>query len=87
LTFKREGTDKYGKIRQGEIMLIHECTGCGKISINRIAGDDKETAMSGIFEESKNLPSEKIQKLKEENIELLSEKDKEKINTQLFGNK
>ena len=40
LTFEHEGMGKYGKLWQGELMLIHECTGCVKISINRIATDD-----------------------------------------------
>lgn len=40
LTFKAEGIDKYGKKRQGEIMLIFKCLMCGKVSNNRIAGDD-----------------------------------------------
>ncbi len=36
LTFKHEGVDKYGKVRQGELMIVHECTGCKKFSINPI---------------------------------------------------
>jgi DNA-directed RNA polymerase subunit RPC12/RpoP len=41
ITFKDEGFDKWGKKKQGEIMLIHKCMVCGKISKNRIAGDDE----------------------------------------------
>src|SRR3984885_5895723 len=37
LTFKHEG---YGRI--GEMMLIHLCSSCQKISINRVARDDPE---------------------------------------------
>jgi len=40
LTFKDEGTDKYGKKIQGEIMIRHRCQACGKETKNRIAGDD-----------------------------------------------
>ncbi|MDP2649533.1 MAG: RNHCP domain-containing protein [bacterium] len=40
LTFKKEKSNKYKREDKGEIMLIHKCTLCGKISINRIAGDD-----------------------------------------------
>ncbi len=85
LTFKHEGKDKYGSYRQGELMLIHECLDCDKISINRIAGDDDSDAIMDIFEKSKKLSLLKIDKLRKEGIDVLSEKDKEKISVQLFG--
>ncbi len=40
LTFKKVKPDKYGKERIGELMLVHECQSCDKVTINRIAGDD-----------------------------------------------
>ncbi len=40
ITFKKEKGDKYGNKKQGEIMIIHECEKCKKISKNRIAADD-----------------------------------------------
>ncbi len=85
LTFKHEGIDKYGKPRQGELMLIHECTGCGKISINRIAADDNEEAILKVFEESQKLPRRKRDRLKKEDIEVLFAESKEKVLTQLYG--
>ncbi len=59
LTFKWEGVDKYNNLREGELMLIHECTGCGKISINRIAADDNEETILKVFDESQKLPLQK----------------------------
>jgi len=85
LTFKHEGVDKYGRRRQGELMLIHECTGCGKISINRIAADDSEEAILRVFEESQKLPQRKRDKLKKEGIEALLAESKEEVLTQLYG--
>jgi hypothetical protein len=38
---------KYGPQR-GELMLIHQCQACGKISINRIAADDDAQALEEI---------------------------------------
>ncbi|MEM9065582.1 MAG: RNHCP domain-containing protein [Planctomycetota bacterium] len=32
----------------GEWCVVHRCTGCGKIRINRIAGDDDERALLGL---------------------------------------
>ena len=43
LTFKKV-SKRYPGEGQGELMLIHRCTGCGKISINRIAADDNPEA-------------------------------------------
>lgn len=85
LTFKHEGVDKYGRLREGELMLIHECTGCGKISINRIAADDSEDAILKVFEESQEIEPKKKNQLKSEGIEILQEEAREKILTQLFG--
>jgi len=85
LTFKNEGVDKYGRPRQGELMLIHECTGCGKISINRIAADDNEEMILKVFSESQKLEFRKRNQLEREGIELLQEEAREKILAQLFG--
>ncbi len=87
LTFKHEGLDRYNKLKQGEIMLIHQCsnTECNKISINRIAGDDNSEAILNVFQTSKNLDPLIREKLKEQDIELLNEKDEEQIRVQLFG--
>lgn len=58
LTFKHEGFDKYGREKQGEIMLIHLCPKDQKISINRIAGDDDPEIILKIFQNSQNLDLE-----------------------------
>jgi len=79
LTFKKEGIDKYGKLRQGELMVVHRCLGCGKISINRIAADDEAKEILKVFEKSLKRTENVI------GIEFLGEKDREEIETQLFG--
>jgi isocitrate dehydrogenase kinase/phosphatase len=84
-TFKKEGFDKYGKPRQGELMIIHQCQDCGQISINRIAADDEQATILKIFENSKELEKEILTKLKQEGIRLLSGQDEKEIRTQLFG--
>lgn len=83
LTFKNEGIDKYGKKRQGELMFIHECTGCDKISINRIAGDDDDKKILELFDASLKLNSQKISELKNEGIEILGEDDRSTVAKQL----
>jgi hypothetical protein len=85
LTFKNEGKDKYGKIKQGEIMLIHYCLGCGQISINRIAGDDDPEMILKTFKQSEKLDSGLKRKIQENKIRLLEKKDEKEILNQLFG--
>lgn len=85
LIFKQEGIDRYGKERQGELMLVHKCLGCKKISINRIAGDDNPSVILSVFEKSKKLDKEQKEYLQKKNIKLLKEKNKEEILIQLFG--
>jgi RNHCP domain len=49
LTTKR-GRNKYADERDGELMLIHRCAGCGTLVINRIAADDHVASLLGAFE-------------------------------------
>lgn len=81
LTFKQEGEGKVG-----ELMLIHRCEKCGKISINRLAGDDLTDNVMQAYEHSKNLSEQAKIQLAQQDIYLVSEKDEEELNRQLFGN-
>lgn len=85
LTFKKEGIDKYGKERKGEIMIIHRCTGCGKISINRIAGDDEEEEINKLFEKTLKMEEELKLDFKKQDIIPLKKEDGEEFQNQLFG--
>ena len=80
LTFKKSRIDKYGKEIQGELMLVHKCKNCKKVSINRIAADDDSKKILEIFEDSI-----KKEILDIENIRFLKEKDRAEIEKQLFG--
>lgn len=86
LTFKEEGLDKYGKKVQGELMLIHKCTKCGKVNINRIAGDDDPDEILKIYKSSEE-NIELKEKLKKEDINLLDNSSETEIKKQLFGSK
>lgn len=87
LTFKHEGYNHYSQIREGELMLIHQCTNpeCGKITINRIAGDDNVESILRVFEQSLNIDHSVRKILNNSGIKFLSGKDRGKIQTQLFG--
>ena len=86
LTFKHEGIDKFtGEEKQGELMVVHRCLGCGKISLNRIAGDDEPEAILQVFKKSLKISPGFRQELKNQGIKLAERKDEEEIHTQLFG--
>ena len=85
LTFKNAGVDKYGKPRQGELMLIHKCARCWKYSINRIAADDETQEIMNIFEKSLTLPEEELEKLKTQNINIITKEQETELKKQLFG--
>jgi hypothetical protein len=80
LTFKHEGFN-----RVGEIMLIHLCSLCQKVSINRIARDDPEHKILDVFEQSLGLNHEVKHRLVKDGIYLLSKNDKQELSVQLFG--
>lgn len=44
--------NKYAAERDGELMIIHRCTGCGKLVINRIAADDGAEDLLALFKRS-----------------------------------
>lgn len=79
LTFKHEGIG-----RQGEIMLVHECAQCARVSINRIAGDDDNEKIVSIYRDSQSDVA-LMNALKAQHIQLLTSKDASEINMQLFG--
>ncbi|HSD56477.1 MAG TPA: RNHCP domain-containing protein [Candidatus Saccharimonadales bacterium] len=80
LTFRIEDS-----LHSGEIMLIHDCSGCEKISINRIAADDGERQILDVFNASFALPAEHRGRLQAGDIYLAGEPDKSNILNQLFG--
>ncbi len=75
---------KYGP-GQGELMLIHLCRGCEKLSINRIAADDSPAALLAAFEASFRLPAGLVTRLQGDGIRPLTEAHRELVRTQLFG--
>lgn len=80
LTLKHEGRN-----RIGEIMVIHLCSLCQKISINRIARDDPEHKILEIFYQSFSLGYQTRQRLQETGINALGRVDEQAVNLQLFG--
>lgn len=81
LALKRT-TKKYGNQGQGELMLVHECLDCGKLSINRIAADDLADTILEVFEQSIAAEPAHLQNC---GLHLLGRAEKELVIERLFG--
>ena len=76
LTWKDLKHNVFTKKTSGELMLVHLCLNCGKISFNRIAGDDNPYSILSLLENSE----------KQKDITLLTLEDKEQVQTAVLGN-
>lgn len=79
-TLKRYQTEK-----QGELMLIHRCAACGKLSINRIAGDDNTLLLNDLFLSTQRMPQQLAVRLTMQGILPLGPRDFTLVQSQLFG--
>ncbi len=85
LTFKNIKTNPFtGKVR-AELMIVHLCLHCGKISCNRIAGDDNAYIITCLLENQNKLDREIIISLTSQNIRLLTQNDRHVVFTSLYG--
>ncbi|WP_321447531.1 RNHCP domain-containing protein [uncultured Cohaesibacter sp.] len=85
LTCKHNGFDKYGRERGGDIMIVHLCTGCGTVNINRIAADDCCELILALFERSQIMGQSQRRLINEAGIRLLDTHDEELLHIALFG--
>ena len=84
LTLKRS-RNKYALAPSGELMLVHQCSDCSHISINRIAADDVPEAVIEVFEASLSEPEWLQNQFTANGITLLGAEHFDLIYRQLFG--
>ena len=84
LTMKK-GRNKYQHGTRGELMLIHQCTECRALSINRIAADDDAETITVIFQESLAKGIQIHAVCQEHGIVMLKADDTRLVYTQLYG--
>jgi DNA-directed RNA polymerase subunit RPC12/RpoP len=82
LTLKRT-VKKYAS--QGELMLVHLCEDCGKVSINRIAADDDNETILAVLEESARLDPGTLALLAQDGILPLSAAQADLVRQSLLG--
>ena len=85
LTLK-QAQKKYAHPLQGELMIVHQCDGCEKVSINRIAADDDPDRILAVFDASAGLEKLWRQKHIEQGVMILDEGQRRVVLTRLFGN-
>jgi hypothetical protein len=84
LTIKRS-RNKYAGARDGELMLIHRCTICAKVAINRIAADDSAAAIMQIFDGSAQTSADYQVELDRMGVSPLLTGDADLVSERLFG--
>ena len=84
LTMKK-GRNKYQQEARGELMLIHECSDCQTLSINRIAADDDPETILVVFQESLWLEPHVERRCRENGILMLDGEHAESVRMQLYG--
>lgn len=84
LTLKRI-QKKYSSENQGELMLIHQCSDCARLSINRIAADDDSDLVLATFEHSLTMARTLHAQIEAMGIRPLSESGREIVIARLFG--
>lgn len=82
LTLKRIAKKYAG---QGELMLVHVCEDCGKVSINRIASDDDAEMILSVLEKSAGLDSAIRASLAQSGVVLLGADQITLVQQCLFG--
>jgi hypothetical protein len=84
LTLKK-GRNKYRRDPRGELMLVHQCTDCGILCINRIAADDDSVTVMAVFQDSLALPQQVHHLGQQNGITILKTEDARIVQTQLYG--
>ncbi len=74
--------NKYAGAGPGELMLVHRCVECGKLSANRLAADDHSLEVLHIYEQSLSLDRDDIQS---GDLRLLAGEHRALVHTRLFG--
>lgn len=81
----KQSQNKYARDRDGELMIIHQCIRCEKLSINRIAADDSSDDLLMLFERSCEPSALFLAHLTSSGIILLTDQDCELVRQRLFG--
>ncbi|MHC1782221.1 MAG: RNHCP domain-containing protein [Anaerolineaceae bacterium] len=83
LTLKR--TRKKYSWELGELMVVHMCPDCGKVSANRIAADDDPEKLWSLFDQSIGLDESSCRRIESAGIHPVEADNYLVVQAQLFG--
>lgn len=75
LVLKDEEYNPFTHKTSGEVMLVHYCLSCERISCNRIAGDDDSFSVLALLENPEH----------EKYASMLTQENREQVRAALFG--
>jgi hypothetical protein len=81
----KHSRNKYAGERDGELMLIHRCSVCAKLVINRIAADDNPAAILALLADSSEIGDAGRAELERMGVAALAAADGELVRRRLFG--
>ncbi len=84
LTLKK-ARNKYAPGPSGELMVVHQCTACRAVSINRIAADDGTGTLVEVFRSSLWMDRPIRTGLENDGIRILDRIDWDLVSRRLFG--
>jgi hypothetical protein len=76
---------KYGLAACGELMLVHHCQECGKVSANRIAADDDPLLIFWLYADSLQMELPVKASIAASGVSLLDIRHEMIVHDQLFG--
>lgn len=85
IAFKDYRRNPFTGVGSGELTLIHKCTNCGKLSSNRIAGDDSEYNILCLIKDSLAIDNELYSLVRKLKLELITDNNKEESLVSLLG--
>jgi hypothetical protein len=85
IAFKDYRINPFTNKGSGELMIVHKCLNCAKLSPNRISGDDNEYQIVSILKESINLNENMLSQLRNMGLEPITTSNIIEAYISLFG--
>ena len=82
---QKQGRKKYASKNGGELLLVHICTACEQISLNRLAADDLAWRIEEVFAFSQDLNRMTRSLLDAGGVQVLGKAQAGIVSSQLFG--
>ena len=82
---RKPGHNKYAPGGGGELLLVHLCVACGRVSLNRLAADDDLETLQAVFQAASRLDNRARLQLALAGFSLLDESELASVQAQLYG--